>query len=312
MREINEPVRIAYAAALTQLPDIGVYYQYLPNNLSPDNYVVFRSLNSSDGSTKDSARLHFNITVEIHTKQNIGNQGISADSIADAIFQLIYPDKHTNLVLSRGRIIWTRVSSDTTLDFVSRNQFGFISRYITFNHEIAVNDTGSDAGGGGVTTQGQVFRLEYAGIGGEAGFTNINLVTKKILDVSKDGISFSQIITSGVPTDKQVLYMASTGGIVFDIPLEPDEQVVVLYQLLNTSPILTYQYTATGGESSFSAVTLEGKNIVKVSVDGVDASYIIYTGSPVNKEALYETLTGTITLAIPLEAGQQVKVLYQL
>src|SRR5204863_6782127 len=104
MRDINEPVRIAYATALTQVPSVSCYYQYLPNNLNHDNYIVFRSINSSDGSTKDSARLHLNITVEIHTKGNIGNQGVSADTIADSVFELIYPNKHTNLQLSRGRI----------------------------------------------------------------------------------------------------------------------------------------------------------------------------------------------------------------
>lgn len=309
MRDINQPVRVAYANVLTQLPDIGVYYQYLPNNLNPDNYVVFRSINSSDGSTKDSARLHLNITVEIHTKQNIGNQGVSADSIADAIFQLVYPDKHTNLTLSRGRIIWTQVANDVVQDFILRGQFGFISRFLTFRHEIALDDEG-DAGTTGLTT-GQVFRLEYTGLGGEAGFTDINLVAKKILDVTKDGISFSPIITSGVPVDKEVLYLQASGGISFAINLEPGEQVVVLYQLLNTSPILSYEYTAIGGEDNFSSALLIDKNILKVSVDGVDASQIIYTGVPVNKEALYEILTGTITLGIPLETGQQVKVLYQ-
>lgn len=310
MRDINEPVRIAYAVALTQLPNIGVFYQFLPNNLNPDNYVVFRSLNSSDGSTKDSARLHFNITVEIHTKGNVGNQGISADTIADAIFQLVYPHKHINLTLTRGRIIWTQIANDVTMDFVQRNQFGYISRFLTFRHEIAVNDDG-DSGAAGLTG-GQVFRLEYEGIGGEAGFTNNNLVTKRILDVSKDGISFSEIIFSGTPTMKQVLYLSSTGGITFPMDLEPGEQVVVLYQLLSTSPVITFEYTGIGGEFDVTSATLIGKNIWKVSRDGVDASYIISSGVPVDKQALYETLTGTITFATALEPGEQIKILYQI
>jgi hypothetical protein len=252
-----------------------------------------------------------NITVEIHTKGNVGNQGLSADTIAYAVFQLVYPDKHTNLTLTRGRIIWTRVANDVVMDFRQGNQFGYVSRFLTFNHEVAVNDTGSDAGGGGVT-QGQVFRLEYTGIGGEAGFTNSNLATKRIISVSKDGIDFSQIIFSGTPTDKQVLYISSSGGIAFAINLEPGEQVVVLYQLLSTLPIITFEYTGVGGEFSLTDASLINQNIWKVSRDGVDASYIISSGVPVDKQALYEISTGTISFATALEPGEQIKVLYQL
>lgn len=310
MRDINEPLRIAYAGALAQVPSVDCFYQFLPNNLNPDNYIVFRSINSSDRSTKDSARINLNITVEIHTKGNVGNQGVSADTIADSIFQLVFPDKHTNLPLSRGRILWTQIANDVVQDFRQGNQFGYTSRYLTFRHEIAINDTGGD--GGFAIGQGQVFRLEYSGIGGEAGFTDTNLVTKKVIDVTKDGISFSEIITSGTPTEKQVLYLAGTGAITFDINLEPGEQVAVLYQLTNTSPVYAYQTAGAGGEFSVTSSLLIGRNIVKVSRDGVDASSIISTGSPVNKQALYETSTGTVSFENALETGEQIKILYQL
>ena len=310
MRDINEPIRIAYASALAQVPDMGVYYQAAPNNINPDNYIVFRSINSSDRSTKDSARINLNITIEIHTKGNVTNKGLSPDRIADSVFQLVYPHKHINLTLSRGRILWTQIANDVTQDFRQGNQFGYISRFLTFRHEIAIDDEGDD-GLEGILT-GQIFRLEYSAIGGETGFTNDNLVGKKVLDVTKDGISFSEIITSGSPTQKQVLSLAASGGISFDIPLEPGEQVAVLYQNLSASPMLSYEYTATGGETGFTASELIGVNVQKVSRDGVDSSYIISSGTPVNKEALYETLTGGIEFASTLEPGEQVKVLYQL
>lgn len=309
MRDINEPLRVAYAAALTQVPSVSCYYQYLPNNLNPDNYIVFRSINSNDASTKSNARLNTNITIEIHTKGNIGNQGISPDTLADAVFQLVYPDKHTNLTLSRGRILWTQLANDVTQDFRQGNQFGYISRFLTFRHLIVTSDEGEDAISG--LGLGQVFRLEYTSGGGEAGFSNNNIATRRIINVTKDGIDYSQIITTGVPTGKQVLYLASTGTITFPYDMEPDEQVVVLYQLSNTGPIITYEATGVEGEYSITSADLIGKNIVKVSRDGVDASNIISTGSPVNKEAKYETSTGTISFEYPFEEDEQIKVLYQ-
>jgi len=310
MRDINEPLRVAYAAALTQVPQVDCFYQYLPSTLNPDNYIVFRSINSNDASSKDAARLNMNITIEIHTKGNIGNQGLSADTIADTVFQLCYPNKHINLTLSRGQILWTRIANDVTQDFRQGNQFGYISRFITFAHCVFVDI--DSAGGNGSVTQGQVFRLEYTGVGGEAGFTDSQLATKRILDVSKDGISFSEIIFTGVPTQKQVLYLANSGAISFAMNLEPGEQVVVLYQLLDTDPVIPFEYTGVGGEFSLSDTSLVGVNVWKVSRDGVDCSNIISSGIPVNKEALYETSTGTVTFAVALEPGEQVKVLYQL
>jgi hypothetical protein len=310
MRDINEPIRVAYATALSQVPDMGVYYQACPSNLNPDNYIVFRSLTSNDSSTKDSARVSLNITVEIHTKQNVTNRGLNPDRIADAIFQLVYPHKHTNLTLSRGRILWTRVSQDVVQDFRQGNQFGYISRYLTFQHEIAIDDEGDDAGT--EVASGQVFRLEYTATGGETGFTNSNLNIKSILAVTNDGVDFSPIIFAGTPVEKEVLYLSATGGIVFATEMEPGQKAVVLYQLLDADPVIIFEYTATGGEMDVTDAELIDKNVVAVKRDGVDASYIISSGTPVDKEALYETSTGTVSFGIALEPGEQVKVLYQL
>jgi hypothetical protein len=310
MRDINEPIRIAYADALSQVPEVGVYYQAAPNNINPDNYIVFRSINSNDTSTKDSARLSLSITVEIHTKGNITNQGLNPDRIADIIFQLVYPHKHTNLTLSRGRILWTRIGQDVTQDFRQGNQFGYISRFLTFTHEIAVDDEGDDPGT--EVASGQVFRLEYEATGGETGFTNTNLNVKSILAVTNDGVDFSPIIFAGTPVEKEVLYLSATGAIVFPTEMEPGQKAVVIYQLLDDDPVITFEYTATGGETDVTDAELIDKNVVAVKRDGVDASYIISSGSPVNKEALYETSTGTVSFASALEPGEQVKILYQI
>ncbi len=312
MRDVNEPVRIAYANALTQIPGFSdfVFYQTAPNNINPDNYLVFRSISSSDASTKDSAVVDLSITVEIHTKNNFANPGLTADTIADQIFQLVYPDKHTNLTLSRGAIIWTNVTTDRTQDYTLRGQFGYIDRFITFNHHISIGSAGS--GGISMTGQGQIFRIEYTGTGGEVGFTDTQLINKRVLAVFKDGIEFSEIITSGSPTNKQALYNSSTGAISTAIPLEPNEEMAVLYQLNNPYQTLVFDYTATGGELSFTSALLVGKQVYGISRDGVSASKILSTGTPVDKQAKYESATGEIEFGIALEPNEQVKILYQL
>jgi hypothetical protein len=115
-----------------------------------------------------------------------------------------------------------------------------------------------------------------------------------------------------VPVNKEVLYLSAVGGIDFPMALEPGEEVAVLFQLLNDDPVITFDYTATGGETDITDASLIGRQIVQVSRDGVSASQILSSGSPVNKEVLYETSTGTVSFWIALEPGEQVKVLYQL
>ena len=309
MRDVNEPIRVAYASALTTV-GVPVYYQYLPNNLNPDNYIVFRSITGNDVSTKSSSDVSLNIVVEIHTKGNVGNQGLTADTIADQVYQLIYPNKQTNLVLSRGQVLQTEMANDRVIDFQQKNQFGYISRYITFRHWVYCE--GSTGGSTGLTTQGQIFRLEYTGVGGEAGFTDSNLIGKSILDVVKDGVSCSKLITSGTPVDKQAKYLTATGAISFGIDLEPSEEVIVLYQLDNPFAIIRFEYTGIGGEFFFTDSSLVGKNIAGVSRDGVNASQILSNGTPVNKEVLYTTATGRFDFAIAIEPGEEIIILYQL
>lgn len=227
MRDINEPLRIAYAAALTQI-GIPVAYQALPNNLNPDDYIVFRSINNVDASTKGSFEFTTTVTVEIHTKGNIGNRGLSADTVADQVFQRVYPSRQSNLSLARGQVYNTEVANDVTQDFRQGNQFGYISRYITFRHLIFVN--GSSVGSQVFLNPGVVLVSNFTAGGLEVGWTDTELINKRVVLVSKDGVSFSEILTSGTPTNKQVLYNSSTGTLTFAIPFEPNEKGFALYQ----------------------------------------------------------------------------------
>lgn len=198
------------------------------------------------------------------------------------------------------------------MDFRQGNQFGYISRFLTFAHEIAVNDTGDDTGGGGTTTEGQLFRFEYTGIDVEVGFTDQQLINKRPLAVFNDGVEFSQIIFTGLPVDKEVLYTASTGSIQFARPIGAGVEVAVIYQLNNQFQTLIFDYTATGGEMSFTSGALVNKSVYGVTRDGVSASKILSMGSPAGKEALYEQATGMIEFAVMMEPGEKAKIFYQL
>jgi predicted secreted protein len=87
------------------------------------------------------------------------------------------------------------------------------------------------------------------------------------------------------------------------------------------SVVKRYEYTGTGGESSFTAATLIGKTILAVHKDGIGSSKMIVTGSPADKQVRLtgayvsdkEVLLsgGDFAFAVPFEVGEEAYVLYR-
>lgn len=74
-----------------------------------------------------------------------------------------------------------------------------------------------------------------------------------------------------------------------------------------------YEYTGIAGETSFSDILLNMKDVIDVVVDGVGRSKLITSGTPLGQEAKYTSGggVGIIEVPQPLVAGVQVYVLYQ-
>ena len=229
MRDINEPLRIAYAAALSQI-SVPVYYNTLPSNKNESSYVIFRSINNNDASTKSTFDTSTTIVVDIFTKANIGNSGLTVDRVADEVLQVLYSGRQSNLSLSRGQIVNTEIANDVTQEPLNIAQFSYMQRTITFRHIIYVEGSSVD-NSVVVISDGGIFRINYSATGGENYFTNTLLQGKSIIDVNRDGISCSEILTSGTPVDKECLYTSAQGKITFASNLEPNEKIFVLYQL---------------------------------------------------------------------------------
>jgi hypothetical protein len=136
MIDINYSLRIAYFSALSGIEDYPAFYQTVPNMVSPKNYIVFRSITNGDTSTKNSCDTNTSITVEIHTWQEGLNSGLSADIGAREVLNRIYPNPQAVLTLNGAQMISTRIVTDTTQDFTNQNNRGYISRFITFRHNI--------------------------------------------------------------------------------------------------------------------------------------------------------------------------------
>lgn len=136
MIDINYSLRIAYYSALNGITGVPVFYNNVPANISPDTYIVFRSITSNDASTLSTNDLETQITVEIQTFISGLNNGLSADMIAREVFNRIYPNYNSVLTIDGAQMISTRLLNDVSQPPVGVGDRSYVSRFLTFGHKI--------------------------------------------------------------------------------------------------------------------------------------------------------------------------------
>jgi predicted secreted protein len=70
-------------------------------------------------------------------------------------------------------------------------------------------------------------------------------------------------------------------------------------------------YTATGGETTITWSDMVGKTCLYVSRGGIDVQNIIVSGTPVDEEVKWNSLTGVLTFSRALGSGEYVRALFQ-
>jgi hypothetical protein len=70
------------------------------------------------------------------------------------------------------------------------------------------------------------------------------------------------------------------------------------------------EYTAAGGETTITWVDMIGKDCVYVSRGGIDCQAIIISGTPVDEEVKWNSLTGVLTFSRALDSGEFVRGLF--
>lgn len=136
MIDINISLRNAYKQALSGIDGVPVYYMAVPSTVSPANYIVFRSISSNDASTFNSSDTNTSVTVEIHTWTDGSNSGLSADQVAREVFNRLYANPQFVLQLDGAQMVSTRMTNDVTQNFTNSGNRTYVSRYITFKHNI--------------------------------------------------------------------------------------------------------------------------------------------------------------------------------
>ena len=136
MIDINYSLRIAYYNALNGIAGIPVFYNALPPNVSPNQYIIFRSITNTDASTMGSNDINMSVTVEIQTFEDGLNSGLNADQAAREVFNRIYPNTNSVLDIDGAQMITTRLLNDVSPQPVNVGNRTYVSRFITFGHKI--------------------------------------------------------------------------------------------------------------------------------------------------------------------------------
>lgn len=70
-------------------------------------------------------------------------------------------------------------------------------------------------------------------------------------------------------------------------------------------------YTAIGGETTITWADMVGKTCLYVSRGGIDVQNIIVSGTPIDEEVKWNSLTGVLTFSRSLGSGEYVRALFQ-
>lgn len=136
MIDINYSLRIAYYNALSGIAGTPVFYNTLPPNVSPNNYIIYRSITNTDASTLSSNDINCSVTVEIQTWEDGLNPGLDADQAAREVFNRILPNYNSVLSIDGAQMISTRLLNDISQPPVAQGNRAYVSRVLTFGHKI--------------------------------------------------------------------------------------------------------------------------------------------------------------------------------
>lgn len=136
MIDINYSIRVAYFTALSGISGIPVFYNNVPANVSPDQYIIYRSITNTDNSTLNTSDINMQVTVEIQTFEDGLNPGLKADMAAREVFNRILPNPSAVLDIDGAQMVSTRLLNDISNPPVTQGNRSYVSRFITFGHKI--------------------------------------------------------------------------------------------------------------------------------------------------------------------------------
>lgn len=112
---------------------VGVFKNYVPNQLECDNYVLISNVQQQDASAISKHNVKAFVTISIYTGAITENAGQTLESIADAVFSL-YPTPQSYPQLPGYQVCSIGLESDNELTVNLGDGMVFVNRTIIFSH----------------------------------------------------------------------------------------------------------------------------------------------------------------------------------
>lgn len=142
MRDVNYPCQKSYLIALTGITyasaNVPVFYQMIPDNIAPNNYILFGPVSNNDASAKTCSATFTSMRVTIHTFSEKYNTGKAAAFIGGEILNRLYGDPGAKVDLSADNLqcVSTEMVQDLTQDYSNLTSRVYIDRIFIFRHRI--------------------------------------------------------------------------------------------------------------------------------------------------------------------------------
>lgn len=142
MKDVNYPIRKKYFELLNgnliyNNAAVSVYNKYLPSVISASSYVVINTISNTIIATKNSHITNTSVQLSIFTKDTTANDGKAVDSIADQIYQIIYPTPNSKISLEPDfQVVFMQPENDNSQTALQTNTAIYLNRFITFSHRI--------------------------------------------------------------------------------------------------------------------------------------------------------------------------------
>jgi hypothetical protein len=141
MKDCNFPLQKVYNAMLSGIMydsvAVPAYFKSLPDNISPNNYIIFDHVSNADNSTINTADSASSVRVTIHTFDNKYNTGKAANNIGGQVLQIIYPNSQAILDLNADNLQMysTELVTDIMQDYNQASRV-YLDRILIFRHRI--------------------------------------------------------------------------------------------------------------------------------------------------------------------------------
>jgi hypothetical protein len=142
MKDVNYPIRKAYNTALAGVSynsvAVETFYQFLPDGIHPDLYIVIDSISNNNAGTINSQETRTSVTVTVHSFGEKYSNGQAVDDVAGQVLAAINPSPSGVLDLSDDdlQMAGTTLQADNTQTFSSQGNRIYIDRVLIFEHHI--------------------------------------------------------------------------------------------------------------------------------------------------------------------------------